>query len=341
MAAEINTEDNLFNSLGQENDDNEDVIVDHEDNFLSNEIGEFEENEEEELDLEVETPSFLGLLDEEEESEEEEEEIEEEEEEENELTDKDLESFNKKLGTDFKSVDDLKKSFKKEETESEEKKEAVLYDNLKEKVFLYDKYIDMDNESLIRSQLMSEAQAKKLDINDPEVIESVEEKLEGLRDLEQLDSMAETLRANLIAQKDKVETQVTAIDQKREASEKAVMAKNREDLEVALSNIFVNKTFYGADLKKEDVLEFFKNITTGKFHDRVNNNQEMIAQFAMFVKFKDVISKKANGPTQSDNTKREFNLLKQESSKNSRSVANARGTSTSGSPSDNLKAFIK
>ena len=137
MAAEINTEDNLFNSLGQENDDNEDIIVDHEDNFLSNEIGEFEENEEEELDLEVETPSFLGLLDEEEESEEEEEEIEEEEEEENELTDKDLESFNKKLGTDFKSVDDLKKSFKKEETESEEKIDAVLYDNLKEKVFLY------------------------------------------------------------------------------------------------------------------------------------------------------------------------------------------------------------
>ena len=216
-----------------------------------------------------------------------------------------------------------------------------MYDNLKEKVFLYDKYIDMDNESLIRSQLMSEAQAKKLDINDPEVIESVEEKLEGLRDLEQLDSMAETLRANLIAQKDKVETQVTAIDQKREASEKAIMAKNREDLEVALSNIFVNKTFYGADVKKEDVLEVFKDITTGKFHDRVNNNQEMIAQFAMFVKFKDVISKKANGPTQSDNTKREFNLLKQESSKNSRSVANARGTSTSGSPSDNLKAFIK
>ena len=84
MPAEINTEDNLFNSLGQENDDNEDIIVDHEDNFLSNEIGEFEENEEEELDLEVETPSFLGLLDEEEESEEEEEEIEEEEEEENE-----------------------------------------------------------------------------------------------------------------------------------------------------------------------------------------------------------------------------------------------------------------
>ena len=173
MAKEIDTEENLFNTLGQENDDNEDMIVDHEDNFLSNEIGEFEDNDEEE-ELEIETPSFLDLSDDDEEEEEEAEE--EEEEEENELTDKDLEAFNKKLGTDFKSVDDLKKSFKKEETESEEKKEAVLYDNLKEKVFLYNKYIDMDNESLIRSQLMSEAQAKKLDINDPEVIESVEDK---------------------------------------------------------------------------------------------------------------------------------------------------------------------
>ena len=45
MAKEIETEENLFNTLGQENDDNEDMIVDHEDNFLSNEIGEFEDNE--------------------------------------------------------------------------------------------------------------------------------------------------------------------------------------------------------------------------------------------------------------------------------------------------------
>ena len=59
MAKEIDTEENLFNTLGQENDDNEDMIVDHEDNFLSNEIGEFEDNEEEEL--EIETPSFLDL----------------------------------------------------------------------------------------------------------------------------------------------------------------------------------------------------------------------------------------------------------------------------------------
>lgn len=341
MEAQINTEDNLFNVIGQEgSDENDSLIVDDENDFLSNEIGEFEDQENDDLISEDEMPSFLDQYEDEEEEEEENDE-EENEEDDSDLTEAELNAFNKKLGTDFKSVDDLKKSFNKEETESEEKKEAVLYDNLKEKVFLYDKYINMDNESLIRSQLMSEAQNKKLDINDPEVIDSVEEKLEGLKDLEQLDSMAETLRANLLSQKDKVETQVTSIDKKREDSEKATVAKNREDLEVALSNIFVNKTFYGAEVKKEDVLEVFKDITTGKFHDRVNSNQEMIAQFAMFVKFKDVISKRANMPTQSDNTKREFSILKQEQGKNSRSVVNAKGTSASGNPSDNLRAFIK
>lgn len=341
MEAQINTEDNLFNVIGQEgSDENDSLIVDDENDFLSNEIEEFEDQENDDLISENEMPSFLDQYEDEEEEEEENDE-EENEEDDSDLTEAELNAFNKKLGTDFKSVDDLKKSFNKEETESEEKKEAVLYDNLKEKVFLYDKYINMDNESLIRSQLMSEAQNKKLDINDPEVIDSVEEKLEGLKDLEQLDSMAETLRANLLSQKDKVETQVTSIDKKREDSEKATVAKNREDLEVALSNIFVDKTFYGAEVKKEDVLEVFKDITTGKFHDRVNNNQEMIAQFAMFVKFKDVISKRANMPTQSDNTKREFSILKQEQGKNSRSVVNAKGTSASGNPSDNLRAFIK
>lgn len=216
-----------------------------------------------------------------------------------------------------------------------------MYDSLKEKVFLYDKYINMENEDLVRSQLMSEARAKKLDINDPEVIQDIEGKIEGLTELEQLNTMAETIRANLIGQKDKATGSIAQIDQKRELAEKEVAQKNREELEIALSNIFLEKTFLGADIKKEDVLEVYKEIKSGKFHEKVNNNQEMIAKFAMFVKFEDVISKAAKSPTHSDNVRGAFNALIEDKKKNARSVANARGTASGKDHNDNLLAFIK
>lgn len=326
----LDTEGNLFDTLGNnpefEDDDDDEIEIGKSFEDFSEEDNDDDEDEDEDEDK--------GLWDKEDEENEDEDD-------DSEFNEKELEAFNKKLGTDFKSVDDLKKSFVAKETETEQQKEAAEYKTLSNRVELFDRYIGMDNESLIREQLLSEASNSKKDIEDPDVLEEIEEKIEGLKDLKTLDSMADTLRSNLKNQKEKTEGAIQKIDDKRTLSENQIAKKNTEDLQNAFSDIFSQKEFLGITVTKKDIQDAYESVRTNKFFDSVNGNQEMIAQFAMFVKYRDQLSKLSNKPTHSDKLKGEFNLLSGNDSKQRRSITQAKGSASSGSSKDNLSAFLK
>ena len=258
-----------------------------------------------------------------------------------EFNEKELEVLNKKLGTDFKTVEDLKKSFNAKDEETEQEKEDAEYKRLINNVGLYDRYIGMNNESLIREQLLSEASNAKLDITDSDVIDEIEEKIQGLIDLKTLDSMADTLRSNLQNQKEKTEGSIQKIEDKRNLTEKEISRKNTDDLQNAFTDIFVAGKFLGLDVTKEDIHEAYESVRTNKFFDSVNGNQEMIAKFAMFVKYEKEISKLSNKPTHSDKVKDEFNFLSGNDRKQRRSITQAKGSASSGSSKDDLQAFLK
>lgn len=257
------------------------------------------------------------------------------------LNDKDLELFNKKLGTDFKSVEDLKKNFNSDEKRSELEKENTEYSILSNRITLFDKYIGMNNETLVRNQLISQAATAKKDINNQDVLDEIEEKISGLNDLEQLDSFAETLRSNLQTQKDKTQNSIDKIDDKRIETEEKIARKNTDDLQNALSDIFIKKEFLGISVTEKDIQDVYKDIRNDKFFERINNNQEMIAKFAMFVKYEEKISKLANRPTQSDNTKSAFNFLEGNSRKQRRSITQASGSASSENAKNNLNDWLK
>jgi len=325
----IDLEGNLFQTLGQ-NDYDED---EDDDNLIEPErsLDDYVEEEQEEEEEEEEIKDSLFKVDPNEEEEEDEEN----------LNEKDLELFNKKLGTDFKSVEELKKGFSKQEEDSETKKEEVEYKILTNKISLFDKYIGMDNENLVRNQLLSQAAQEKKDTTDPDVLEDIEEKIQGLNDLNQLDSMADTLRSNLLNQKDKTAAAVKQIDDKRIASENEIARKNTNDLQNALADIFTQKEFLGITVTKEDIHDVYQDIKSNKFFDSVNNNQEMIAKFAMFLKYEKQISELGKRPTHSDKTKDAFSLLSGNDGKQRRSITQANGSASSGNAKDNLNAFLK
>lgn len=293
--------------------------------------------------------SFEDFDDEEEEEETEEEEEEddlfnndsEEEEETTDFNEKELEVLNKKLGTDFKSVEDLKKSFNAKDQETEQQKEDAEYKRLSNNVVLFDRYIAMDNESLIREQFLSEASNAKKDITDPDVVEEIEEKIQGLKDLNTLDSMANTLRGNLQNQKEKTEGSIKQIDDKRTLTKQEVARKNTDDLQNAFTDIFAKGKFLGMDVTKQDIQDAYESVRTNKFFESVNGNQEMIAKFAMFVKYEKEISKLSNKPTHSDKVKGEFNFLAGNEGKQRRSITQANGSASSGNAKDDLNAFLK
>jgi hypothetical protein len=325
MADILDPEENLFNTIDDNyNDEEDDGDLGFDEDSFTNEDFEEEQEEEEENDD--------SLFNEEEEEENDDEEN---------FSANELDSFNKKLGTDFKSVEDLKASFQSKETESDEAKEEADYQVLTNKVTLYEKYIGMDNENLVRNQLLSQATAQKKDINDPEVADEIEERLEGLKDLDQLDSMAETLRSNLQSQKERTQNSVDVIDNKRVEVSNASARKNIDDLQNAFTGIFDAKEFLGITVTKEDVLEVYEDIRSNKFFEGVNNNQEMIAKFAMFVKYEKEISKLTNAPTHSDRTKTAFDFLSQNGKRTPRSITSAKGSASSGNPDENTMNFVK
>lgn len=258
-----------------------------------------------------------------------------------EFNEKELEVLNKKLGTDFKSVEDLKKSFNAKDQETEQQKEDAEHKRLSNNVGLFERYIAMDNESLIREQLLSEASNAKRDITDPDVIEEIEEKIEGLKDLKTLDSMADTLRSNLKNQMEKTQSSIQQIDDKRILSQQEIARKNTDDLQNAFTDIFTQGKFLGMDVTKQDIQDAYESVRTNKFFESVNGNQEMIAKFAMFVKYEKEISKLSNKPTHSDKVKDEFNFLAENAGKQRRSITQANGSASSGNAKDDLLAFLK
>lgn len=323
----LDTESNLFdiieNGSDYDNEDDDDIRDEFE---IESSFKEFEEDE-------FEDPE-----------EEEEEESEEEEEEEENSTDfnaEELEILNKKLNTNFKSSEDLKKSLNAKDQETEQQQEDAEYKRLSNNVVLFDQYIALDNESLIREKFLSDASNDKRDITDPDIIEEIEEKIQGLKDLNTLDSMAETLRSNLSNQKEKTESSIQKIDEKRTFSEEQVKRKNTDDLQNAFTDIYTGGKFLGMDVTKEDIQDAYESVRTNKFFDSVNGNQEMIAKFAMFVKYEKQISKLSNQPTHSDKLKDGFNFLAGNDGKSRRSITQAQGSASSGNTKDDLLAFLK
>lgn len=333
----LDTESNLFDTIDNGTDYDTDSDDDIRTEFqLERSFEEFEENDDDDQESEEddENDDLFGNDDDGGEDDDDNDQS-------TEFNEKELEVLNKKLGTDFKSVEDLKKSFNAKDQESEQQKEDAEYKKLSNRVDLFDRYIAMDNETLIREQLLSEASNQKRDITDPDVIEEIEEKIEGLKDLKTLDSMADTLRSNLQNQKEKTAGSIKEIDDKRTLSEQEKARKNTDDLQNAFTDIFAQGKFLGMDITKQDIQDAYESVRTNKFFERVNGNQEMIAKFAMFVKHEERISKLTNKPTHSDKVKDEFNFLAGNTGKQRRSITQATGSASSGNSKDDLLAFLK
>lgn len=329
----IDTEENMFlqNSNHEIEEDDDDLLYQPE-TLLENEFNSFSEEEEEEEQEEQEEEED-PLFDDEENDDDEDDDFD--------FTEKELADFNKKLGTDFKSIEELKSSFNKQDKESEESKEKTEYTVLTNKLSLYDTYIEMNNETLIKNQLISQAAGEKKDINSQDVLDEIDDKIESLKDLGLLDSQADTLRSNLQNQRDKVQSSIEKIDQKKQAREEEIIRNNVAGLQNALSEVFQKGDFMGITVSKEDINEVYSDIRNNKFFEAVNKDQGTIAKLALFIKYEKEISKLVNAPTHSEKTKSAFEFLANNSKGKARSLASATGTASSGNAEENLLGFIK
>lgn len=128
---------------------------------------------------------------------------------EEEFTDKDLEAFNKKLNTDFKSSEELKNFLAKDEkAPADQKTDDELIAEAQSTIDLYQGYVSMGDEQLMRERLNAQAVASEKDLNDEDVQIEIEEEIQSMIDSKTISLHAKNLRDSL---------QVNYIDKAKQA----------------------------------------------------------------------------------------------------------------------------
>ena len=254
----------------EDEDDNDDFLegLDGDDApDVQNEEREEEQNEEEEEEEEDE--NFLNA------------EEEKEEEEESKFTEDDLELFNKKLNTDFKSTEELAAYMNKEEAKDTIDNDADELEKANNAIDFYEPLLKLDDESLMRKQLETVALQNKQDLNDEDVQIKIEEDLNNLKDAYVLDIKAEALRNKLTGFNEKAIENKKAIEGKRAQAEEALKQTNKEQLQSAFLEIGKTESFYGVDLDKKSISDSYKDVASGKFIDLITTDKKVQAELAL------------------------------------------------------------
>ena len=251
-----------------------------------------------------------------------------------------LESLNKKLGTDFKSLNDLKKALKLEDENDEQSQQDELYNKSVASIQSLENLLEYNDEQLTREYYFSLAAKNGKDIRKEEVKEEVEDKIESLKDSNTLQDVAQGVRATLKSSLEKHKTTVSRIESEREEKKQKEIARAQEELQESFAEIFSQKEFLGVQLTKEKIKSAYKSIKSNEFFEKVNNNPRMLAKLALFVQEMDVIQKRASSPTYSDGVKDFADQIGLFGKGEKRSVAEAgKGTGSQGGSRDLVNKF--
>ncbi|RZV65747.1 MAG: hypothetical protein EX254_04700 [Flavobacteriaceae bacterium] len=236
-----------------------------------------------------------------------------------------LDALNKQLGTNYNSMEDLKKALAGEKQEEEistelppEKIESYQKNN-RNINFLAKEHSKSDMD-LVRDTMMRDIRSR----NDGEISEDdmdhIETKIETMDMNGTLDMRADRIREKIQNNIEKLKGENTAIEQERNN----LIAKANEKL---LNNVqdhmvsFANEDFYGVKLEKDKVLDAYNGIKSNDFFEKLGKNPKLMTEVALFLQYRDVIRQKASGPTYSDGVKSVFSELETGSSKGAPQVA--------------------
>lgn len=336
---DLNEEENMFlaeernGSFSMDDDDDDDDIIHHEENLSNPDWSEPKENNDPENtgDLNLD-PAKKTLF--------EEPEKQENENDEKEFSEDELATLNKKLGTDFKSSEELKKSFQKEEAKDELQQETTKLQTLTNQVSYIDRFLEMEDEDLVRQQFLFDAQQEKKDVNDQDVLDEIDEKIEGMKELKTLASHAKLLRSDLNTHKTNAEKSIKKIESDRAGREEEVKKANVEGLQNAFAEIYEQKTFMGVPIDQEVIKKVYKDIREDNFFKSVNGDHRKIAKLAMMLELEEQIRKRATAPTPSERNKSAFEHLANNGKEQKRTLAKGSATA-SGSDTDLARNFIK
>lgn len=252
----------------------------------------------------------------------------------------DIEAFNKKLNTNFKTQQELIDFMKSKDSEDkvpEVSDEEVIKD-ADLAIQYYSPLVTMNDKDLMRKQLETIAANKNKDINDEDVQYEIEEELQEMIDSYDLNNKASQLRDRLKMMITEAESKKKEV-QDRSAQRQAEQEKERkENLQKAFIDINEKKKFFGVNVQPKRLTNVYKDVSTGKFLDKIQSDPKLLVELATMLEYREEISKKTSGRSYSDGV---GDILKDyKSKKEDKSITKAQQRGSSGS-SDNSKDLIQ
>jgi hypothetical protein len=269
---------------------------------------------------------------------------EEEEEEDDEFTKEEIEKFNKRLDTDFKTSEELKNHFKKEDTKTDDpSKEEEEFETATNTIEQFSAFMGLDDEALMRRQYETIAVQKGKDINDDDVADEIEDQVQDLIDSKTISLHAKNLRNDINEKVIKpAESKKSEIETRR-AEEKAVAQKTeKEQLQNALAEIY-QSDFFGVKIDKKTLSKVYKDVNSGQFLDGLKSDKKAQAELAVLLAYKPEVYKKATGLTFSDGLKaatEDFDKKQKQNGESAMTKAQKRGTSGSSDGSKGLLSSL-
>jgi len=225
-----------------------------------------------------------------------------------------LDSLNKTLGTNFKTLEEAKQSFKTdispqlEESISED--QIQTYDKNSKMIDYFKKSLSGEPKDLVYESLKAKYRAANNNEFDDYAKNEIDNKIEVMESNGTLDLNADNIRNKVENAIDRLLGENRTIDSKRNEIAQNKQNKLRDTLQGHFTTHMQQGKFYGATLEKEKVRAAYESITSGEIFKEIENNPQFVTELALFRQYKDVISEMSKKPGYSDGVKDIFAEIK-------------------------------
>lgn len=231
---------------------------------------------------------------------------------------KELDDLNAKLGTDFKDIKSLKDSFKKEETENEAKE----IDDSRGLLSYFEGIIEKSPEEIVYIDEITKLRQAGKDYQSEEAKEQIQEKIDLLKENENLEYASRTIVSELKGINEKLREKISSYDNNKKETAAEKVKNKKEAIEKATIDMYGQKDFFGLELPKEAYVNAYKEVSNGNTIKRIENDPRLAVEVQLFLNSRKDLSSLNGSASYSDGIRDTMDIIKGKNPKAHQSVRN-------------------
>lgn len=220
-----------------------------------------------------------------------------------ETEDVDLAKMNKLFSKEFKSQKEFADFANAKKAGEDTTIEDDLFEKATDSIAVYDRYLGMNDQALVRENLKQLAVNDGKDVNDEFVAQEIEEEIQVMEDSRTLALNAKSVRTDLENAKKLSQADIQGIEAKRTERKEAATKSRNEILEGAVVEFWGKENFYGVKLDKQSVYDTLEDVKTGKFIEDLQKDPKALVEIALLTRNRKHVYQKSTGLSYSDGIK--------------------------------------